>query len=49
MFLINENKQAGIEKNLLRFSLGNLMLIRALPVNAVVPVKSDNLAEVEHN
>jgi hypothetical protein len=48
MLLINEDKEPGVEKNLFRFPLADIVLVRVLSSIAVIPVKTCNLAEVEH-
>jgi hypothetical protein len=48
MLLINENEEPGVDKNLFRFPLADIVLVRILSSIAIVPVKTRNLAEVEH-
>ena len=48
MLVINKNKEPRVEKHLLGFPFADIVLARILPSVAVVPVKTCNLAEVEH-
>jgi len=48
MLLINENEEPRVDENLLRFPPADIVLVRALSSVAFVPVKTCNLAEIEH-
>jgi len=48
MLFINQYKKPRVQKHLLSLELADAMLLQALTTIAVIPVKPDGLAQINH-